>query len=185
MGITIGPSKTETPGGGITGLIVWSPFTATSAVTVGNTGVETSLIGAGVGTTTIPASYLSIGSMIRVSITGTIGTDVVVPAITIKFYYGATVIATATHTPVAQLAAASFFEFTATSVVTAIGASGSMTAGAIMWPRTLTALGPFANPAAVSVDTTTAKAIDVKVTWGTANANNTITAGTAYIEMIG
>lgn len=185
MGSIIGPSRVATPGGGAVGVLDWSPFAMTSAVTVGNTGVETSLFGSGVGTRTIPAGYLAVGSVIKVYITGSFGTNLVVPSITLKLYYGSTVLSTAASTPVAQIAASSFFEYTATCTVTAIGASGSLTSGQVMWPRTLVALAPAAAPAAATVDTTAAGTIDVRITWGTADAANTITAGSGYIEVVG
>jgi hypothetical protein len=177
--------KTFGPVGGATGYVSFSPFAATATATVGNSVAETSLLGTGIGTKTIPANYLSIGTMIKIYITGTIGTDAVVPAITIKTYYGATALSTATATPAAQITAGTIFEYTATCIVTAIGASGSLTSGQVAWPRILTALLPGAAPAAVTVDTTVAGAIDAKITWGTANANNTISALTGYIEVIG
>lgn len=179
------PSKYYGPVNGATGWLGFVPFDATTAATVGNTITETSLIGTGVGTKTIPANYFSVGSMVKIYLTGSIGTDAVVPSITIKVYHGATVLSTATVTPGAQIAAGTFFEYTSTIMVPTIGAGGNLVTGQVMWLNNATAVGPAAAPASQAVNTTVAGALDVKITWGTAAALNTITVSTAYIEVIG
>lgn len=185
MGQVLGPSRKTDAVGGLTGSRISVPFVQTATATVANSTVEASIIGTGVGTTRIPAGYLAVGSMIVVHLTGSVGTEVVIPTLTIKLYYGATVLSTVTATPAAQLDASTYFEYTGTSVVTAIGASGSLTSGQIMLVNQLTSLGPSAVPAAVTVNTLAAGTIDVKVTWGTAGAASTISGITGYIEVIG
>jgi len=180
------PSKLFGPLRGITGFDIFSPFVATSASIVGNTTTETTLLSipGAFGSKTIPAGYLDVGSTIKVYITGSIGTDAVVPSITLNVYHGNTLLSTSVATPATQLTAA-YFEYTSTSTVRTVGASGALITGQIMWIKSLTALGPSAIPASATVDTTKAGAVDVRIIWGTANANNTISAVTGYIEVIG
>lgn len=185
MGQVLGPSRKTDAVGGLIGSRITVPFVQTATATVGNSTAEASIIGTGVGSKTIPAGYLNVGSMIVVHLTGSIGTEAVVPTLTIKLYYGSTVLSTVTATPAAQLAASTVFEYTATSVVTTAGAVGMLVSGQVMWVRQLTALGPGVAPAGVVVDTTAAGAIDVKVTWGATGALSTISGVTGYIEVIG
>lgn len=180
-----GPSRNFGPVGGMTGYVGFVPYTQTTAATVGNTVAETSILGAGTGSRTIAAGYLQAGTMMKLYLTGSIGTDAVAPSITIKVYYGATVLSTATVTPAAQLPAGTFFEYTSTMSAPVVGAGGQIVTGQVMWVNSLTSNGPVAVPASQAVDTTASGLIDVKITWGTANALNTITVSTAYLEVIG
>lgn len=173
--------------GGITGNFARVPFMTTQSTTVQNTTTETSLLNltGAVGTKTIPANYFNVGSMVKLYVTGTIGTALVLPSFTLKVYHGSTVLATSNVTFVAQLIDPIYFEFTSTSIVTATGASGSLTTGHVMWLTSLNALGPFVGPTAGSLDTTVAGDLDVKVTWGTASNQNIIRALSGYVELLG
>lgn len=178
------PSTTFGPVNGMTGHVQFTPYSATSAVTVANTVTETSLLGSGYGSRTIAANYLTVGDVIKIYLTGSISTDVVVPSITIKVYYGATVLSTATVTPAAQMTGI-YFEYTSTVSVTTAGVGAQIVTGQVMWVNSLTSNGPVAVPSVQTCNTTLAGDIDVKITWGTASANNAITASTAYFEVIG
>lgn len=173
--------------GGVTGAVARIPFMTTTSTTVQNTAIETSLLSTtnAIGSKTVPANYLNAGTAIKIYMTGTMGTNIVLPQITLKVYYGATVLATSTVTFLAQLVDPLYWEFTSTSVVTALGASGSVTTGSVMWLTSLGALGPFIGPQAQTIDTTAAADIDVKVTWGTASNSNVIRSLSGYVELIG
>lgn len=172
---------------GLTGQIERVIFAQVTTGTVGNTAVETTILNAtsAVGSKTIPASYLLAGNYIKIYVTGTIATDALaVPAITLKAYYGATALSTLTFTPGTAVGAGTVFEYTGTIKVATAGASGSLVTGQLL--QVIDTNVAFAvAPAAVSVDTTAAGAIDLKITWGTADADNTISAITGYIEVIG
>jgi len=181
------PSKLFGPVNGATGWLSFVPFVATATSTIANSVAETTLLSTSgaFGSKTIPANYLSAGSMIKVYITGSISTDAVAPTITMQLKYGATVLSTTgAFTPAAQLTTA-FFEYTATVNVATIGAGANVISGQAMWVNSLTTNGPSAVPALVSANTTIAGAIDVTLTWGTAAATNTVSALTGYIEVIG
>lgn len=180
------PTKKFGPVAGATGWLGFVPFVATATSTVANTIAETTILSlsGAVGSKTIPANYFSAGSMVKVYITGSISTDVAIPSITVKVLYGATVLSTATVTPAAQMVG-TFFEYTATVNCSTVGATGQLVTGQVMWVNSLTSNGPVAVPGAQTVNTTVAGALDVTLTWGTASANNTISALTGYIEVIG
>lgn len=190
MGAFISPfpavSKSQVVNG-LTEYFVVSPFAVVTPSTVGNTVAETSLLSVtnALGSKTIPANYLQVGSQLVCRIVGSIGTDAVQPSITIKAYYGSTVISTAVVTPAAQIAAGTYFELWVTTTVTAIGASGSFTTAQVTWLANSSVSGPVTVPTVQAVDTTAAGAYDVKITWGTAAALNTVTASTGVLEVIG
>lgn len=184
MGSFQGPSRAFSFNG-VTGFDQRTIYTMTATGTVGNTGAETTLIGTGTGTLTIPANYLAVGSVIKIYTTGTIGTDAVVPLITLKAYYGGTAVSTVSATPPSQVAAGTVFEYTTTHIVTAIGSSGSITTSQIMWLNSIAISALTATPGATTVNTTLASALDLKITWGTAAALNTASLISCYVELIG
>jgi len=173
--------------GGVTGAISRIPFMITTPTTVQNTTTETSLLStvAAIGSKTIPANYFTSGSLFKIYMTGTAATALVLPSITMKLYFGATVLASSNVTFVAQLVDPVYWEFTATCIVTSTGASGAITSGTVMWLTSLGALGPYIGPQSQTVDTTAAGDIDVKVTWGTASNSNVIRCLSGYVELMG
>ena len=78
-------------------------FTQTANVVVANTNVETSLVGAGVGSATVPANLLFIGRTLRITARGFFGTHAVPGNLTLRMRLGgiagAIVLATAANTP--------------------------------------------------------------------------------------
>ncbi len=157
----------------------------TTAATIANTTTETTLLnGTGaVGSLSIAANTLTVGTRIRFLVVGSFGTTLT-PTIRARMLAGATVLAdTTAQTPAAAIAANTYYQIETYSVVTAIGASGSITTSIIQWPAYLTALGAYVIPATATVDTTQAITFDLKWTWGTANALNTITSSMAFLEI--
>ena len=184
MGSFSGPSRTTTYNG-ITGFDTRTIYSVGTTATVGNTVTETTLIGPGTGTLTIPANYLAVGTIIKIYTTGTIGTDVTPPLITLKAYFGGTVVSNVANTPPSQVAAGTVYEYTTTYVVTAIGASGSVICSQIMWLNSIAISAFTATPGATTINTTVASALDIKITWGTAAALNTVSSISCYVELIG
>src|SRR5688572_22445817 len=147
-------------------------FSQVTPVTVGNTAVETSLMSvtSALGTKTFPGNFFQVGSQFVIKIIGSIGTHGTPPVITLKTYYGATVLSTATITPGAQIGAATYFEHWVCGTVTAIGASGSIKTSQVMWLGNSAVTAPLIVPTAATVDTTALGDLDLKITWGTADA---------------
>lgn len=162
-------------------------FSQVTPVTVGNSGVETSLMSvtSALGTKTFAANFFQVGSVFDIYLTGIIGTHATPPVITLKVYYGATVISTATITPGAQIPASTYFDHIISGTVTAIGASGSITVSQVMRLGNSTVTAPLVKPTAATVDLTAVGALDVKITWGTADALNTTTVSLGRIEVAG
>lgn len=160
-------------------------YTTTADKTVANTTTETSIIGTGVGTATLPTNFFVAGKTIRIKITGYIA-DLVTPTLNVKFYYGATAVWTSGAIALVTLTGNNSFTATIDITCRTTGASGSvMSQGNFTYLNSTTVLS-FDTPstAAVTIDTTASSALDCKVTWGTANASNTITATNATIEVI-
>jgi hypothetical protein len=162
-------------------------FSQVTAVTVGNTVTETSLLSttSALGTKTFPGNFFQVGSEFVIKIIGIVGTHATPPVMTLKAYYGATTLSTATITPGSQIAAGTYFEHWVCGTVTAIGASGSIMVSQVMWLSGSAVSGPVIKPTAVAVDTTAQGIMDLKMTWGTADALNTITASVGRIEVAG
>lgn len=168
-----------------------SKFSMSASATVANTTDETTLIGAGSGSITIPANTLLIGMVIRVSVAG-VYSAIAVPG-TLQFRVrmggigGTVVLDSGAQTPTAN-AANRLFEISGMIQVRTIGGSGTVfsqgkaivasAAGtAVIWDMETTA--------AVTIDTTVANDLQVSADWQTADPGNTITATNAFFEILG
>ena len=161
-------------------------YVGTSTVTVANSTTETSMLGTGVGSATLPANFAVVGRTIRVRSHGFIS-DTATPSSTIKIKLGSVTLITSTGTLPSGLSNAEVtFEFVFT--FRSIGSSGTVigqgisriTSGAFVSSsaRALVMTAP------VTIDTTIANAMDVTYQWGTASASNTISMTNPIIEVI-
>lgn len=164
-------------------------FTQTADATVTNTVTETSILGTGVGTKTLPANFLVAGKSVRIRVGGVYSTPIGTPSIVIKVKLGTTVIATVTTTSL--LASASSLEFDGEVFITCrtTGASGTvMTHGDIEYATGITgtiAVDSLNNGGATTtVDTTASKAIDVTVTWDSATSTRIVKSTVCEIEVL-
>ena len=158
--------------------IVGSIFVSTSSATVANTVTETSIIGTGSGTLTLPANFFTIGKTLKFTLYGMIAT-LVTPTLRIKVKLGATVIIDTTAATLATITGTNLFftEWMLTCRTT--GAGGTVFGQGLAFYFTgITGLSGIASPstATSSIDTTTTQVFDISVTWGTASASNTITS---------
>jgi hypothetical protein len=180
---------------GVTRSFVGTLFTSTANGTCGGTGTETSIIGTGIGTTTLPANYLVAGKSIRITMYGAYSTKASGNGtLVIKVKLGATAILTLpATTPTANLTKQPFVIDAILTCRTA-GATGTVigqgdlflsnaaaeTGVSYMLPNSGTdTLTPVAN-----IDTTGALAVDVTATWGTSDATNTISSTNVSIETL-
>lgn len=167
---------------------VWSEFdkdetlfTQTASVTVANTTTETTLIGSGVGSATLPAGYLQAGKTIKIKMMG-YHSSTGSPLITMKVKLGSTVILT-TGTHSSHNDTNKLVELTGLITCRSTGASGTVFGQGVFEEvgATLDRVG-MVNTGTSTVDTTTTQALSITVTWGTANAGNTLTATNIVLE---
>ena len=161
-------------------------FSQTSSVTVSNTTTETSLLGTGLGSATLPANFAAVGRSIRVRSYGYIS-NTATPSATLRIKVGSVTILTSTGSLPSGLSNA-LVEFDFTFRFETIGATGTIigqgstkiTSGAFV-----SSVGrPLVMTADATIDTTIANALDVTYEWGTASASNTISMTNAIIEVI-
>ena len=161
-------------------------YVGTSTVTVANSTTETSMLGTGVGSATLPANFAVVGRTIRVRSHGFIS-DTATPSSTIKIKLGSVTLITSTGTLPSGLSNAEVtFEFVFT--FRSIGATGTVigqgisriTSGAFV----SSAARALVMTAPATIDTTIANAMDVTYQWGTASASNTISMTNPIIEVI-
>jgi hypothetical protein len=168
---------------GLTSSVGGVIFRQTANKTVANTGTETTLF-SGTGTLTIPGSYLQVGSIIQIHLSGLLGSAVVLPTIKIKVYLNANVICDTTAvTLLAQLTAGGW-EANATLTCRTAAVAGKVN-GTLIMPMGIANTPLQSALGDVTVDTTIDQVLDVKVTWGTADALNTITMNNGWVAVLG
>jgi len=134
------------------------------------------------GAVTLPANFLQVGSVLRLTAWGVYGNAAATPTLLLGFYYGG----------IAGIALAATSAFTITTgatnwpwrlewqgIVRSTGTAGSiMGQGFSQFPTSLTAFAQRAMPetamATVAIDTTLSKIVTVGAQWGTSAAANTI-----------
>jgi hypothetical protein len=164
----------------------YTRFQATADATCAATLAETSLVGTGVGSMTIPAGAAFAGLTCRLTIRGVYSTSGSPGNLTIKVKLGASVIGSATTSPgggLTNLGWEACFDFT----FRASGAGGS--AACQGWLTTATGTtsannNQMRNANAIAIDTTGALLVDVTATWTSATAGNTITGTNCTLEIL-
>lgn len=169
-------------------------YTATASATVANTTTETSIIGTGIGSLSMPATAVEAlpvttvpfwfaGKTIRVRVMGYISQLVAGPNRTVKIYLGSTALGTVGPSSVATAVTDKGFMYEFLTTCRTTGATGTaFTQGTLFH----SGIGQnYMNAtSAVTIDTTTAAALDVKFTWGTGDPGNTITATNVTVEAL-
>ena len=141
----------------------------------------------------LPANYMQPGKVFRLTAAG-VFSNTATPTLLIGFYIGgvagAAIAASGAITTITAATAWSWIAQVSFQVRT-IGTSGTIFpfAGGLLMPASLTAFQakypiPAAAPAAVTVDTTAAKAVTVGAQWGTSSASNTVTCHAFTVEDI-
>ena len=143
------------------------------SATLTNTTRETSIVGTGVGSLTIPANHFVVGDSYHAKIGGEISAQNG-DNITIKIKSGATVLATTgtiSLSPTTGLGWECEIDFT----ITAIGASGSVCAnGNFVYTRNTGGLEGYVFQDVEAFNTTIANTLDVTVQWGQAKTQDEI-----------
>jgi hypothetical protein len=155
--------------------------------TVANTTTPTSIIGTGVGTLTVPANGFTVGDSFRVSVGGTLSTGNG-QTLTIDVQAGAVVLATTGAVSLANGMTSRVWNLDIDFTVRAIGAAGVasiLSNGFFVYNNTSNLQGgDFLTANTTTFDTTVSNVLDIVLTWGAANASNTIVARSFVLTKI-
>jgi hypothetical protein len=156
-------------------------FTQTAGVTVANTTTETTLLGGGIGTLTLPVNSLVIGKTVRIRAAGKVSTTGT-PTLLFNFKLGATVIVTTGAVATGSGLANAGWNLDLVMTCRTTGGTGTVIADGTA--NVSTTVEPLVSTATTTIDTTATQAISVTATWGTAAAGNTITCDAFSIEVL-
>lgn len=152
-------------------------FSSTTDAGPSNSGTETTVIGTVVGSKTIAANTFVDGTVLKLAASGYFSTPAVADSLVLKTYCGATVLGTATLTLSAGVLANGVWRQDSTITARGSGASGAFMLNTIV-EFTGSALAPsetkILNTSAVAYDFTTSCVLDIKATWGAAQAGEVI-----------
>lgn len=163
-------------------------FSSTADKGVTNSTTETSVIGTGDGTLTLPVNTLIAGRVIRITVSGIFSDDAVTPGtVTVAAKLGATTVATTgAQTPAAGVANGGWKAVIIISCRTA-GSSGTVMAHG-SFENQGSALAEnnwwMLNTGTTTINTEATQAIDVTWDWGTADADNSTTGQIALVEVL-
>lgn len=163
--------------------VVGAIFKKTDTTTVANTTTETSIVGNGIGTVTLPSNFFVVGKTIRIKGLG-IHSSTANPTINIRIKLGSTVVAT-TGAVSSSTDTNAQFDLDCLITCRTTGASGTvMSSGHYEEDGTSPDTYQMVNTATTTIDTTASQVIAITVQWSAANANNTISLQNLVIESI-
>lgn len=160
-------------------------WTKTASTAVANTGAETTLLDAGVGSKTLATAFFTIGKTLFFEVVGYYS-NLLTPTLQFKMKLGGTTILDSGAILTPGTVANQQFRFRGQLTCRTTGATGTVMAqGEVVLAGLSTPLVTITNTAVTTIDTTAALAAEVTLTWGTANAANTATATNGQIEAEG
>jgi hypothetical protein len=155
--------------------------------TISNTASELTQIGAGIGTTTIPADVLAAGTVIRIKTRGRLTTASTAPSTTFKIYLGGYTLVNSTGTPPASLTNMYVESETDIRIIT-VGAAGSvLVSGRTLIQTSASLAAPYLRSLTATSTAVTTKIplkIDLTYQFGTASTSNAITIDDVTIEIL-
>lgn len=153
--------------------LLYSDFSVPGGNTVANTLTETVFTSS----FTIAGNTLQVGDAITIDLFGLYGTGLVAPTLTGKLKIGAvTVLTTGAITTIGSLTSQGWFARLIIGIAS-IGATGSLECQGFAEFATAATTGlsvNMTNTAPATIDTTVSEAFTVTITWGIANASDTI-----------
>ena len=159
-------------------------YIQTNSVTVANTVTETTLVGTGIGTVTLPANFFAIGKSLRLALTG-FHSSVATPTVTVRLKLGATTIIDSGATASGN-GANDGFVLNLILTCRTIGGTGTVVAqGLYQEIHSSGARVELVELTSDTIDTTASQAVSVTFQWGTASASNTVTCTNFIMEAIG
>lgn len=173
---------------GVKQTAVLNLFTQSADGVVQNTVSETSILGTGVGTKSLPANFFAVSKTTVIHVGGVYSTPIGTPSVTVKVKYGTTVLASKTTTSL--LSGASGLEFNVDVIITnrSVGATGTVVVNGHVEYATGVA-GQSATDSLdngglpVTIDTTAGNALDVTLTWDSATATRIATSTVSTIDV--
>jgi hypothetical protein len=148
-------------------------FSQTANGAVANVTAERTITAAGVGSLTIPARFLEVGTSIRILARGT-WSNVAVPTRRWRIKLGGTLVLDTLSNQMPKDVTTEPWAMEAVLVSRTVGASGSVIgAGSVASISVHRDFDPATG--VVAIDTTKALALDITCQWGTANAGNVVT----------
>lgn len=174
---------------GIPSFTATTLFSSTATQTVAATTSETTIIGSGSGSLTLPANYLTAGKTIRFAVRGLYSTPALnIGNVAIKLKLGGTVLNTAASASALAVSVTNAgFDGEAFITCRTIGASGSVILmGGITYGvgNNLAPLVLAVNngTSTTTVDTTGTLAFDATVTWSNNTAGNSVSSLNCLLE---
>lgn len=164
-------------------------FAATTDKTVTNTSSETSIIGTGVGTATLPTNFFVAGKTVRIIGGGAYSTALTPGNLTIKIKYGSIIVASVVITNLLTSASSVPFLFEAYMTCRTTGSSGTIQPNG-SFDYTLTTAGAWDfgslnnGATTATINTTTSNLLDITATWATPSTSNIIKNVNALIEIL-
>ena len=157
-------------------------FVQTATVTVANTVTQTTLLGAGVGSATLPANRLVAGSTIMMEAWGYHSTDASPPTLRIRMKIGTNSVGNI----ITHIGATTTDLWHMRGIITCrtVGATGTVFAQAFTLLEESQEFWEQVTTAVLTVDTTGTLALDVTAEWSIAEATATISCTNALIELI-
>jgi len=158
-------------------------FTQTANTTVANTVTETTIIGTGVGTVTLPANFFVAGKTVNLEMRG-YHSSVSTPTLRVRIKLGSTTILDSGAKSTGN-GTNDGFRLNAMITCRATGVSGTVHGqGDYIELHTGGVTVELVSTSVVTVDTTASQAIVITVEWGTAALGNTITSTNFYAEVL-
>lgn len=164
---------------GIKQTLAGTIFTQTADKTVTNTTTETTIVGTGTGTLSLPANFFVIGKTVSVRMSGVYSTVAVTgDTVTIKVKYGTTVLASKATSALVTGGTNLYWESNVLVTCRTTGATGTVqVSGGVVYQIAGSAIVEDElnnGVATTTLDTTASGLFDVTVTHGTADASNTV-----------
>ena len=185
LGILLSSSTAPKPlsASSITQVPPYTLFTQTQTITVANTVAETSLVGTGVGSVTLPANFFTVGRSINIRLWG-IHSSVANPNVTLSVKLNGTPIMT-TGAHASGNGANDTFEMQGIITCRSTGAMGTVFSQGFYdeYNQNGAKVG-LANTTTNTVNTTAVLVVDVTFTWGTMSLSNTISATNLILSQV-
>ncbi len=157
--------------------VVDATYTQTTAVTVGNTVAETSIL---TSTYTVPSNFFTAGRNLSLRFYG-YHSAALAPTIRIRVKLGSVVVLD-TGAVVSATSTNAYFEIKGEITCITTGVSGTVYGqGYYSEAGGLANGSPMVNTVAATVDTTVNEVLDITVEWGAASPSNTITCTNGYL----
>lgn len=154
-------------------------FVTTDDITVANTVTESSIVGTGEGTLTIPANSVAVGNRFSFSAQGRLS-SAGNPTLRLQIKLNAVALGDIGAATIGNNAD-NHWILEGEAVVRSLGVTGTMAFAGVFVTESGDHFG-FVNTVPVVIDTTISQTADITATWGTPLAGNTITSQIAFLD---